>query len=101
MGVDLPSAGMQFTAFSSDLVSYHPSNPFLFQTVEISHLLLFYYHFIRIWKQEEINTCGQSAILNQNSSFLGTRITSADLGELQSIVALTERQSWVSEPLAG
>lgn len=45
--------------------------------------------------------CGQSSTLNQNASFLGTRIRSAELGELQSILVLTKRQSCVSEPHVG
>lgn len=41
----------------------------------------------------------RSAILKQDASFLGTRIRSTELGKLQSILALTKRQYWVSEPM--
>lgn len=83
------------------LVSYHSSNPFLFQTVALSPLLLFYCHFNRVWKEEEINVCGQLVLLKQNVFFLGTRIRSTELGELQSILVLTKRQHWFLEPHAG
>lgn len=33
--------------------------------------------------------------------FLGTQIRSTELGELQSVLALTKRQHWFSEPHAG
>lgn len=68
--------------------------------MEISFLLSLDCHFKSLEGRGE-NMCGQSSTLNQNASFLGTRVRSPELGELQSVLVLTERQSWASEPHIG